>query len=785
MRPKRCLIAVGLGLLTATALAGEVTLKNERVLHGKVAQVQTLVRGPERAPQGPVPLHPIVMVSDDLRRYFVPERQVARANLDSDLSRYQTFALPQQSRGRAKAVVALGGIREDAPFDAFGRRTVSINTPDGMLKVIQGIDKIHPRALRVVGLNHQWEMGLDPRALPPDILDAMLRTATKQDNPDHRMAIVKFYLQVELYDRAENELTRIRNDFPEMAGRVDELRRQLRELQAQQLFSELKLRQSAGQHWLAYALSKKFPTEDVNAGLLQEVREMTAEYDQVLERAERAKLLLGELQSKLTKTDQIAGVAPIRAEMIERFSIFSLERLKPFFEQVQDPQRPVEEKLALAISGWVLGPAYAVDDLDLSIRLWKARSLVIEFLREPSVVERQRLLKQIDDVEGVGPERIARMLPLLPSIREGDDVPAGQFRIIQVPADGVAREPAVKLVTAKNKEVGSRDNSIASYGVLLPLEYHLDGQYPLIVALRGAGRTVEQELEWWGGTAERPGQSQRHGYIVIAPEYAPADQRTYEYPVDAHRIVIDSLHDACLRFRVDTNRVFVAGHDMGGDAAFDIGFSHPDLFAGVISIGGQIERFAQYYRQNAKTLPMYIVGGELDPTPRDKNAADLTWMMERNYDLIYAEYVGQGKDSFFSEIHHLFNWMRRYTRTLNPDKIEFEAMRTSENRIHWLTFEGLPSGVLGSDTNSNKPKRPMKVSAQVQKGSNTLVVSCGAKKVSIWLTPDLVDFDKRLTVRLNTTTKWNAPISPDVPRMLDDLRIRGDRKQLYWAVLEF
>jgi pimeloyl-ACP methyl ester carboxylesterase len=746
--------------------------------------MQTLVKGPERSPVGPVPIHPIVMVADDLRRYFVPEKQVVTVNLDSDLSRYQTFGLFQQSRGRSKSVVSLGPIREDTPFDEHGRRTVSINTPDGVLKVIQGVEKLHPHALKVVGLTHVWELGIDPRSVPPDTLDGMLRTATKRDNPDHRLAIFKFYLQMEVYDRAGRELEGIQADFPEMTDQVSEYRRVLRQVQAQQLFNELRLRQAAGQHGLAFSLSKKFPIEDVNAALLQQVRSMTTAYHQTIEQADRAKLLLGELQAKLTNAEQVAAVAPIRTEMSEKLSYFSLERLKPFFEQVPDPDRPIDEKLALALSGWVLGAAYAVDDLDLSIRLWKARSLVLEFLREPLSSRREAILSQLSQVEGIGPERIARLVPYLPPIRETDEPQSGPARMIRVPANG-GREPAVKLVAAKGKETGSGESSPARYGVVLPFEYHTDHTYPLIIALRGAGRTLEQELEWWGGTPDKPGQSQRHGYIVIAPDYVPVETRTYEYPVEAHRIVIDSLHDACLRFRVDTNRVFIAGHDMGGDAAFDIGFSHPDRFAGVIAIGGTIERFAQYYRKNAKPLPIYIVGGELDAAAREKNAADITWMMERNYDVIYAEYVGHGRDGFYPEIHHLFDWMRRYARTLHPDKIEFDVMRTSEDRVHWLTFDGLPQDVLSGGTDPRKAKRPMQITAQFQKGSNTVVVMCGARNVSIWLTPDLVDFEKRLTVRLNANLKWNKPLTPDVPRMLEDLRVRGDRQQLYWAVLDF
>ena len=44
------------------------------------------------------------------------------------------------------------------------------------------------------------------------------------------------------------------------------------------------------------------------------------------------------------------------------------------------------------------------------------------------------------------------------------------------------------------------------------------------------------------------------------------------------------LRDAMRRFSIDSDRVFLSGHSIGGDAAWDIGLAHPDLWAGVIPI---------------------------------------------------------------------------------------------------------------------------------------------------------------------------------------------------------
>src|SRR4029079_13733434 len=150
------------------------------------------------------------------------------------------------------------------------------------------------------------------------------------------------------------------------------------------------------------------------------------------------------------------------------------------------------------------------------------------------------------------------------------------------------------------------------YWVSLPLEYHPEHKYPVIVALHSERGAAQQEAQgFWSGSEGNIGQSQRHGYIVIAPEYvAGAKNKHYDYAAESHQIVFDSLRDARLRFNVDSDRVFLSGHSMGADAAWDMGFSHPHVFAGVIPISGAIDRHAKYYLENARELPLYAVAGE-------------------------------------------------------------------------------------------------------------------------------------------------------------------------------
>ena len=69
---------------------------------------------------------------------------------------------------------------------------------------------------------------------------------------------------------------------------------------------------------------------------------------------------------------------------------------------------------------------------------------------------------------------------------------------------------------------------------------------------------------------------------------------------------------ATKRFAIDTDRVFLSGHSLGGDAAWDIALAHPDLWAGLVAIVPTADRYVTHYWPNARRLPIYVVGGELD-----------------------------------------------------------------------------------------------------------------------------------------------------------------------------
>ncbi|HID22447.1 MAG TPA: hypothetical protein EYP14_08600, partial [Planctomycetaceae bacterium] len=289
--------------LLVTVGAGEVRLKNGMSISGTPAPIQSLNTVVQRGP-AEIVSYPILMIETGLQRYFVPARQVLEINRDADLSLYETFTLEQRKTSQSRVVQSVGAFLAVTPFDEFGRRRVTLQTPNGPMEVIQGITQLHPKYVTVTALNCAWQHGIATTSLPPETLDRILRHATDPSNPQDRLAIARFYLQAGMFLQAQRELDSIREEFPGLKERVDELSRRVRELVGQRLVRELRLRQRAGQHFLAYTAARQFPSTNLSGDVLRQARELIDEYEQRRNQIETCKLLLGELQAELTDPQQ-------------------------------------------------------------------------------------------------------------------------------------------------------------------------------------------------------------------------------------------------------------------------------------------------------------------------------------------------------------------------------------------------------------------------------------------------------------------------------------------------
>ena len=763
-------------LLSATAAgAATVQLEDGRVLSGKVVQVAGVAEDPSdpRPMAGEVKVSPILIVDDGLRRTYVANRDVKEV-LQAEEEKGVKFRLWQNVADHGGYLASVGPRLGADPWDPFGRRTFHMKSPDGPLSIIQGITEITPQYVRIEGLTGarravQWDMRLATSSVPRDQLSTMLHQLVSDQDYEGRLQIVQLYLQAERYPEARKELEQVLKDFPDRTELKDNIQ-QLRQLGARSILKEIELRRAAGQDNLVQALLPRFPAEEVAGETLQQVRQIINEYEQL---AARREMYFSRLKEEIGKIEDQQHAELAKAFMTEvesDLTYSTLDRGGAFLQLVDDDTLSAESKVALAMSGWLLGASEATDNFAVASSLMQVRNKVLEYLREEQAARRAQILAEIRDLEGGTPERVAQILKL---IKPPESVPEGSERGVRYYEIGVELAPPSGPVR---------------YLVQLPPDYDPLRSYPTILTLNGHGYRPELQLDYWAGgahpTAGRLGQAMRHGYIVIALDWMEPHQADYGYSLREHQAVLGTLRDAMRRFSIDTDRVFLTGHGAGGDAAWDIGLAHPDLWAGVMPFLARHDKYCSRYRENAEYVDWYFVDGELDGDNIEHNASQLDFYLRPGIPATLVEYRGRGYEPYQDEIQRLFDWMNRRKRRPPPEEFECRSMRPWDNFFWWLEMEGLPKRSM-VDPVTWPPKRgtrPTQVRGREYE-TNKLGVFEQAERTTVWLSPETVDFDKPIEVELNgrRISPRDRSIRPDLGVLLEDARTRGDRQRPYWA----
>jgi predicted esterase len=777
--------------LPAGARADRFVLKDGRILDGRMAKLSSLTEKVQtEPPEGAPDPRLIIMIDDDLRRTMVPRAQLIDAGRpDTDLS-IERFTVRQVTMSKGGKAAQLGAFLAVGPWDEWGRRTLTMNFNGRPLDVIQGITQITPRWTKVESLQQagvksfMWDMRIATSSIAPDALRKILAHQIDPKKLDDRLKLVRLFLQSERYADAKQELEGVIGNFPDRNQDYAQTLRELKQFEARRTLNEINLRRKAGQFqlagdWLA-TWHKNFDTEGVAGETLKSVeqalREHRADFDRL---GETLKSLDADASALAADDPQLAHrLKPALAEIKAELSINSLDRMAAYRQFSDAGESASGEKLSLAVSGWLVGTNDALVKLPVTLSLFRTRDLVRDYLIEPVKANRDRLLVELESQEGATPELIAKLLAhMRPPLAtpDADEERPGYF---ELEAAAVAGEPPVK------------------YYVQLPPEYDPHRHYPTVVTLRGAATTTAQQIDWWAGrwsaargdqAAIRLGQASRHGYIVVAPAWAHDEQGNYKFSAAEHAAVLNTLRDACRRFSIDTDRVFLTGHSMGGDAAWDIGLAHPDLWAGVIPIVARADAYISRIWENARHMNFYFVGGELDGDKPGRNAQELDRYMNRGYNMTLAEFEGRGHEDFSDEILRLFDWMNRNKRDFFPREFTCYNMRKWDNYFWWVDLDEFNPRSIAAPDKWPPPHgtRPAKTTAKVN-ANNTVNVTTHAGKTTLWLSPGIFDFKQKTTITVNGTKARleNGFVEPDMKVMLEDARTRGDRQHPFWAKVE-
>lgn len=855
-----------LASLTATSLCQAETivrLTNGYELRGNAQQWVGLNKNAAAAGAGIGGGLPLLMVDDGLKRTFVHNRAMVASTADSgDL--ILSIPIWQAVARSSNQVAAVTANTWATPFNAHGRRWINTATANGPLRVLQGITEINARYVQVQGLqtavSYEWEMRLATDSIPAATFQRIFEEAIERTDLDRRLEVVNFFIEAERFADARRALQAVIADFPE-ANHLSDRLKALTQREARQILNEALVRRDAGQYQLALTMLQNFTNVQ---GIARERRLEAQDFiAELTGQAETAGKLLAQLEQQISQlpAGQDKGLNDFVQVMRQEMSFDTFTRLNDYQRLGSEATIPLENRVSLAIGGWLQGPGSGMQNLAVARSLIAVRQLVSEYLAASDALQRAQLLKQLEDLEGARPEYIARLLPTLPPpvplpIMENANppagnpqnpaagpapqlpdvpaiqpsvqpvtTPAGQAPADQDPAGADANTPAADQPPADAANPADADPQAAgavpeaaagnmgaaadadkppgyfeleietnrgpvTYVLQLPPEYHPLRKYPTVVALHPLDTPPQAEIQWWSGRYDvklgmRTGQASRRGYIVVAPKWTRDGQSQYEYtPIEHHR-VLAALRDAMRRVSIDTDRVYLTGHLAGSTAAWDIALSHPDLWAGLVCIGGTAGKYIMFYGPNGKYVPMYFVTGEMAASSSlIQNGTELDDYMKPGYDVMVTLYRGHGDGYFYEDINNIFDWMRlsSHRRSAPPRDIETVTMRLGDQFFWWLELPSLLESVPINPVlfDQEKRRRAGPISARVGDNNQIRIGSAPSQMYTVLLSPEMgIDMNQPISIRANGRN-FSHEFAGSIEFMLEDARRRGDRQHVYW-----
>ncbi len=762
-----------------------VIFKDGFVVYGKVTRPTVLEHDSKTGHSVSIPvLGGFYYVDDDVRTVSFSPNQVHEA-IDDESDREKKYirlgigyTRPGDPLPNSWTVVS------SSPFSDKLERTLQMETSRGDFPIYQRMAALTPKSIHLQAKSYTWIAGYYTREFSPELVRGFVlksMRARQKDQPrtpyQQREMLYVFLLQAGWLDHAEKELNEMIRTFPAQRKKLEELRNGLQTLIAAKYVEAMEQASKVGQHQEAqerlgrfYELGMhKIANEDYQQRYLPRAQALKLKYAAANEKLKEVRRLF----PRITKR----GLPPLHASLyrdmvatiLSELTYDTLPRLETFIGQAQDWERALrnnrppnctpEQLLGFAVSGWLLGDSAAERDPALARRLWQARKLVLETQLDDDPGVRQQRARSFAADKTVAVDVVARMIPNLP------------------PAD-----PYQQTDTDRIKLGGA---GAAAYHVQLPPEYNHFRPYPVLIVLHHSKETAEKELSRWTELAAR------HGFIVAAPVWADGGKGkvAYQYTPREHAAVLGCLRDLRRRFQIDSDRVFLFGCEEGGRMAYDVGLSHPDLFAGVMPMSASPRYFPFRYTSNAQHLPFYVVNGQFTGQKAKDNRAMFKDWIRWSYPSLLVEYKGRASEYFTGEQETIFDWMsrkKRFTplRILGRSGEEFKTMRPTDNRFYWLSTEQVDIKFQNSKALWNQGTPPATMYAIISSGNQINIRTHGLGQVTLWLGPGMLNYREKVHLRLNGATVFAARlIQPRLEVLLDEFARTGDRQRLFWECI--
>lgn len=376
--------------------------------------------------------------------------------------------------------------------------------------------------------------------------------------------------------------------------------------------------------------------------------------------------------------------------------------------------------------------------------------------------------------------------------------------------------PALKERTI-SMQVPLADTLHTAFLIVLPHHYDAKKAYPLLFFLHGAvssnvgylDKAEGRDTSDWNRYYTKYADSHQ---VVMVYAHANRDYN-WMYPDKGFFMIPAILKQVRQVVHIDDDKVFISGHSNGATGSFSYMMKQPSPFAGFygfntrpkVATGGT-------YLRNALNRSFFNVSVDEDyyypPSAHDSLSAVMKrlgadyqdhryngfphWFPQFNesepaYNLLFNDLDKRKRNPFHPTIY----WQCDDVKYGRCDWLNITALDTLQNPANWqqnITYPIKKWIVLDKKNNANERDTLINAFPNIKKsGAVTAsykdnvfdIKTSDVKAFSIYLSPDMVDISKPVTIMLNGKLYINKKMGYDKDFMLKEFNATADRSALW------
>ena len=351
----------------------------------------------------------------------------------------------------------------------------------------------------------------------------------------------------------------------------------------------------------------------------------------------------------------------------------------------------------------------------------------------------------------------------------------------------------------------------------VPKDYREDRSAGLIVFMHGGGNTSSRRAPRYSMNFPDEDEDESDqlgdlfdasGMVAVGPSAPWDEESSYRWCLpESDDYLADVIHECKSRFNIDSERVFLIGHSMGGFGAYHHIQRQPDRFAGVVVNAGS---WSLAHLPAMRGPRLCIVQGVHDAARGQRwHYTDIEYarwtdklLSKEKLDYVYFEHEGehgkgQGKP-YIARFLKSNETLRRdpyFPHVVLASPVGFKrwyCFPVEHNR--WLTLNEAVDGKLEYDElidndaddfddwrlKHRKSRREGASIDAVNRRDNTIVVTTrNVARFTVWLHPKMVDVRKPVTIVVNGRNRFTAKLKPSLATALESYLRRGDWGLIY------